>query len=312
MWARHAKRGAVGRAVLLLLCTPLAFCTRGIAQQLRPSATPQPHAQIAALAEKIGAQLLAGNKKHPFILDLTLPDDVPCPLGVWLADRLSDSLAQSHPELEVIPRGRSSIAGANTESAHDLNHQLLLNEQRAQSQGAGILVEGSFAATPGGIGITLIASDRIAGGASRFETLGEIAITTEMQSLLTTSLPQRSVQEGAFKASQAGIGSPQCEFCPPPQYTYVARAKKLQGVVIAQVLVAPDGTPDNIKIVRSPHPLLADAALRTVRTWRFQPARNFQGDSVPVLVDVAVSFRLGAAPSRAASADSATAMNKKF
>lgn len=310
MWARRAKRGAIGRAILVLFCTPLAFGTRGIAQQL-PAATPQPNGQIAALAEKLGAQLLAGGKKHPFLLDLSLPDDVPCPLGAWLADKLSDSLAQSHPELEVIPRGRWSIAGANAESAHDLNHQLLLNEQRAQALGAEILVQGSFAATTGGIGITLIASDRLAGGASRFETLGEIPITAEMQSVLTTSLPQRPVQQGAFKASQAGIGSPQCEFCPPPQYTYVARAKKLQGVVIAQVLVAPDGAPDNIKIVRSPHPLLADAALRTVRTWRFQPARNFQGDSVPVLVDVAVSFRLGAAP-RAASADSATAMSKKF
>ena len=82
--------------------------------------------------------------------------------------------------------------------------------------------------------------------------------------------------------------------------------------MIAQVLVAPDGAPDNIKIVRSPHPLLADAALRTVRTWRFQPARNFQGDSVPVLVDVAVSFRLGAVPTPVTSAASAPAMSNKF
>jgi TonB family protein len=311
MWAHRSKRCAVGRAILVLVWLRLVQCNQSIAQQL-PAATPQPHAQIAALAEKLGAQLLAGNEKRPFILDLTLPDDVPCPLGAWLADKLSESLAQSHPELEVIPRGRWSIASANAESAHDINHALLLKEQRAQSLGAEILVQGNFAAIPGGIGVTLIASDRLAGGASRFEALAEIPLTTEMQSTLTTSLPQRPMQEGVFKASQAGIGSPQCEFCPPPQYTYVARAKKLQGVVIARVLVAPDGAASNITIVRSPHPLLADAALRTVRTWRFQPARNFQGDSVPVLVDVAVSFRLGAAPSPAASTDSATAISKKF
>ena len=311
MWPRRAKRFAVGRAILVVVWLLLAHGNLTFAQQL-PTPISQPPAQIAALAEKLGAQLLAGNKKHPFILDLTLPDDGPCPLGPWLADKLSESLAQSHPELEVIPRGRWSIAGASTESAHDINHALLLNEQRAQSLGAEILVQGSFAAIPGGIGITLIASDRLAGGVSRFEALGEIPISTDMQSVLTTPLPQRPVQEGAFKASQAGIGSPQCEFCPPPQYTYVARAKKLQGVVIAQVLVAPDGAPDNIKIVRSPNPLLADAALRTVRTWRFQPARNFQGDSVPVLVDVAVSFRLGAVPTPVTSAASAPAMSNKF
>ncbi len=87
-----------------------AFSARGAAQQLLPAAIEQPHAQIAALAERLGVQLLAANKKKPFILDLTLPNDVPCPLGAWLADKLSESLAQSHPELEVIPRSRWSSA----------------------------------------------------------------------------------------------------------------------------------------------------------------------------------------------------------
>jgi TonB family protein len=302
----------VGRAVVVLVWSASAFCNRGNAQQLRPAATEQPRAQIAALAERLGVQLLAANKKKPFILDLTVPNDVTCPLGAWLADRISESLARAYPELEVIPRGRWGSALGPVEFAHDRNQEYVQNEQRAQSLGAEVLVQGNFAGVGDGIGITLMASDRLAGGESRFEALAEIAMTTEMQTVLSTPLQQRPMVEGAFKASTAGIGSPVCEFCPAPEYTYVAKAKKLQGVVIAQVLVNADGAAGSVKIVRAPSPALANAAMRTVRGWRFKPARNFQGETVPVIVDVAVSFRLAVIPPPAALTAADAAVTKKF
>jgi outer membrane biosynthesis protein TonB len=66
-------------------------------------------------------------------------------------------------------------------------------------------------------------------------------------------------------------------------------------------LVNADGGAGNIKIVRTPSPGLAGAAIRKVRNWRFKPAHNFQGEAVPMVVDLAVSFRLNvfAAPDRA-------------
>lgn len=312
MLARRSKRCAVGRAFFVLGWIASVFCARGIAQQLLPAATEQPNAQITALAERLGSQLLAANKKKPFILDLTLPNEIPCPLGAWLADRVSESLAQAYPELEVIPRSRWSSARVPAEFARRYIPEFAQNEQRAQSLGAEVLVYGNFAAIPDGIGITLMASDRISGGESRFEALAEIPITPEMQAILTSPLPPRSTLQGSFKASIAGIGSPRCEICPAPEYTYVAKAKKLQGLVMAQVWVAADGAAENVKILRSPSPALASAAIRTVRSWRFRPARNFQGESVPVVVDVAVSFRLTTAPPRVTSTASTTAMSKKF
>lgn len=314
----------MGRAVLVLMWMAWGCCAPGNAQQPPPAATEQPHAAIAALAERLGAQLLAANKKKPFILDLSLPNDLPCPLGSWFADRISESLAKTHPELGVVPRDRWSSAREPAEFAHDRNQEYARNEQRAQSLGAEVLVQGNFAAIPGGIGITLIASDRLAGGESRFEALAEIPITSEMQAILTTPLPQRAAPEGLFRASMAGIGSPLCEICPAPEYTYVAKAKKLQGTVIAQLAVAPDGSVQNVKIVRAPDPALANTAIRTVHTWRFKPAHNVHGDSVPVIVDVAVAFRLDVIPPHpaplaqtsagrpAASVDAAKSPAKKF
>jgi TonB family protein len=284
-----------------------AFCSPGSAQQLLPAATEQPRAAIAALAERLGVQLLAANKKKPFILDLSPPDDLPCPLGAWLADRISESLAQTHPELEAVPRDRWTSARGPSEFAHDRNQEYLHNETRAQSLGAEVLVQGNFAAIPGGIGITLIATDRISGGESRFEALGEIPITTEMHSIIPRPLPQRAALSGIFRASMAGIGAPVCEICPAPEYTYVAKAKKLQGVVITQLAVAADGTVQNVRVVRTPNPALANAAIRTVHSWHFKPAHNSQGESVPVVVDVAVAFRLDVIPKPAVSISSSSA-----
>ena len=130
-------------------------------------------------------------------------------------------------------------------------------------------------------------------GADMKEVLAASPEESEL-AVLSSPLPERAVLDGVYKASIAGISSPICEECPPPRYTYVARAKKLSGVVLLQVLVAPTGTAEMVKIVRAPSRALGEAAVRTVRTWRFRPAFNARGEFVPVTVDVAVSFRLDA------------------
>src|ERR1700687_6286945 len=119
MSAHRSELCAVGRAFLVLVWMAWVFGSRGAAQELLPPATQQPHAQITALGERLGVQLLAANRKKPFILDLTLPNDVPCPLGAWLADRLSESLAEAHPELGVIPRGRVGCGRGAGKFVHD-------------------------------------------------------------------------------------------------------------------------------------------------------------------------------------------------
>jgi TonB family protein len=248
--------------------------------------------QIAALAEKLALQFVAANKKKPFVFDLTLPGDLPSPLGEWLAGKISESLAQAHPELQVVPRSQLAFAPTSAEFIHDRNQQFALDERRARSLGAEIFVRGNFAATPGGIGITLMADDRPSGGNSRFEALAEIPLTPDMQARLNAALPQRPSLAGAFKASTAGIGSAVCDLCPAPEYTYVAQAKKLSGVVIVQVWVSTAGNAENLRVVRTPNAALANAAMRAVRNWHFKPASNASGELVPVVVDVAVSFKL--------------------
>ena len=289
MSAHWSAPCAAGR-VLLILAASLLLSVAAAPQQAPAAATEQPHTEITALAERLAVQLIAAEKKKPFILDLTLPGDTPCPLGAWLADRISESIAQAHPELAVVPRPLWNSALLNLGSLHDQNQVNAAREAHARSLGAEVVVSGNFAALADGLGITLLG--RGADAKSHFEALAEVPLTAEMQSILTSPLPERIAVDGAYWANTAGIGSPGCEECPSPQYTYVAAAKRLSGVVILAVRVNASGAAEFVKLVRAPSRTLGDAALRTVRTWRFRPAFNARGEFVPVITDVVVSFRL--------------------
>jgi len=56
-----------------------------------------------------------------------------------------------------------------------------------------------------------------------------------------------------------------------PVYPELARKMNLTGTVKVEVVVAPNGTVKDAKVVGG-HPVLANAALDAVRKWRFEPA----------------------------------------
>jgi TonB family protein len=56
-----------------------------------------------------------------------------------------------------------------------------------------------------------------------------------------------------------------------PVYPELARRMNLSGTVKVEVVVAPNGTVKEAKVVGG-HPVLANAALDAVRKWRFEPA----------------------------------------
>ncbi len=76
----------------------------------------------------------------------------------------------------------------------------------------------------------------------------------------------------------------------PPVYPEIAKAARVSGIVIAEAVVAPDGTVSEARIIRS-IALLDEAALTAVRQWRYTPT-SLNGRPVPVIMTVTVAFRL--------------------
>jgi TonB family protein len=73
-------------------------------------------------------------------------------------------------------------------------------------------------------------------------------------------------------------------------YPANARTQRIQGDVVVDALVDASGKVTEVKLV-SGHPLLQQAAMDSLRLWRYVPAR-LNGDPIPVHIKVSVSFRL--------------------
>ncbi len=75
------------------------------------------------------------------------------------------------------------------------------------------------------------------------------------------------------------------------KYPEDAAKEGIQGTVLVSAYVGVSGSIDAVKVKRSPHDLLSQAALDAVWDVRFTPGRQ-DGKAVPTVVMVPVRFRL--------------------
>jgi len=77
----------------------------------------------------------------------------------------------------------------------------------------------------------------------------------------------------------------------PPDYPRAAKDARVQGAVILEAQVGPDGRVQSVKVLRSVA-MLDDAAVNAVKTWRYKPL-TLNGAAVPFILTVTVTFDLG-------------------
>jgi protein TonB len=87
-----------------------------------------------------------------------------------------------------------------------------------------------------------------------------------------------------------GIRAPRKLVDVPPMYPAVARQARVEGIVILEAIIDERGNVDRVRVLRSV-PLLDEAAMRAVRSWRYTPTL-LNGVPVPVLMTVSVHFTL--------------------
>jgi periplasmic protein TonB len=78
-----------------------------------------------------------------------------------------------------------------------------------------------------------------------------------------------------------------------PQYTADAMRAKIQGSVILECVVLPDGTVGQVSVLKSLDPVfgLDQEAIKAAKLWRFVPARR-QGQPVAILINIELTFTL--------------------
>jgi protein TonB len=73
-----------------------------------------------------------------------------------------------------------------------------------------------------------------------------------------------------------------------PAYPPLARAARIQGVVLLETIIDKTGRVANLTVL-SGHPLLNDAAVDAVRQWRYRPIL-LNGQPVDIVTTVSVNF----------------------
>jgi TonB family protein len=97
---------------------------------------------------------------------------------------------------------------------------------------------------------------------------------------------------GTPKAGEAGYGFSTCLDCPLPAYSADAIAQHVQGSVVLQATITPQGSATDIHVSKGLGFGLDEKATDAVRTWRFKPALGPNQKPASVRQDVLVDFQL--------------------
>jgi TonB family protein len=274
---------------LLRILLPAIFLTSACTSLAQTSPTSTDTA-ISQLAARIEGPLQKVHATKIVFADLKGPEGQTHPVGRWLADQLANSCNKNFPNLEIIVRPKNQEPSEGVDEAGNQEQAPENVKEWARSIGANVFVEGTFARAADRVGISLRAFSTSDPPGLLAEASGLVSVSDEMTRLSPGPIP--SPKDGIPHAGVGGVGVPQCIHCPPPQYTGDARKAKVEGTVVLQVVITPDGRATSVKIVKDPGKGLGMRAVDTVRKWKFQPAAGVDGKPVAVTVPIEVTFRL--------------------
>ena len=75
-----------------------------------------------------------------------------------------------------------------------------------------------------------------------------------------------------------------------PRYPEVAKAARVQGIVILEAIINTEGQVEDVKVLRGPD-LLQQSAMDAIVKWKFKPG-TLNGKPVKVIFTLTVNFTL--------------------
>ena len=259
----------------LFLTTLLFLGPRSVAQE-QPSTA---ESAISDLAARLARPLQEAHVTKIIFADLKGPQGEVHPVGLWLADRLSESCSRDFPSLQVLPRTTSEPDNLGGEG----NKPNSLADW-ARRMGANVFVQGTFALLSDGIHVSLSALTSTDPPRLIAQADGMVPLTDAIAALSPQPIP--SQKNEIPEAGVGGVAVPKCAYCPAP------RPGKVEALVVLQVTVTVDGRVTNISVIRSGGADLDKKAIEAVRKWRLKPATGRHGQPVAVIVPIEIHFTL--------------------
>jgi TonB family protein len=225
-------------------------------------------------------------------------------LGTLLADRFSESLANSSRKIGTIDRKNfAEYLTQNWTTLEDLKN-FPGCRYIGRELGATGIVLGSVYEQNGAIGLKIHLSGFGLSDESKseFGDLDEVAwlsATEQTKDLLikrglnyARNSEQLREAPGALRADLDGFAMPTCVHCPDPPYADAARVAKVQGTVVLGVVITGEGKAGTIHVLKAAPFGLTAQAIKAVRNWEFKPAQQRDGTPVSMAVPIEVTYRM--------------------
>lgn len=126
-------------------------------------------------------------------------------------------------------------------------------------------------------------------------TCGGNAVASEMPLVLDTLDTAEAEMENTRNipwTGGAGYTNPQCIHCPEPQYSAAGLKARIQGTVVLDAVISPDGRAHEVHLIKALGYGLDMEAIKAAYAWRFKPALGPDGKPVPVRMLIEVDFHL--------------------
>jgi TonB family protein len=218
-------------------------------------------------------------------------------LSLQLADEVSKDLASQQNAIRIIERSRLRDYLAQERISETLLHNEKAVRWLGKQLGATAILTGETRDEGESVRIVvnLRSCDKEKAGpneAFTFPYYGSKASLAPVVSTPKAAAASNSPSNpAAFRSGVGGVGAPVCTYCPPPSYTDPARAAKLNGTALLDVVISANGETESATMVRGLPFGLNDKAIEAIRQWKFKPATR-NGQPVPVMVVIEVTFRL--------------------
>jgi TonB family protein len=287
------------------LCIALYLtAASSVGTQIQPRPTRPPEVAVpnknrpiglASIARELAAELSGIGCRKVVVMDFWGSDASWSPFSSWLADQFSTAIRSSGYPIEVADRAQLLIRLEANGLSQEIGSRVEILRV-ANSLGADTLVQGTYGSAEHGIGITLhayyVTDPRHANPDDAYARDAEVRGKIPMREIaIVVPLPPDASKKYLF-SGEGGISSPECVYCPNPQFSAEAKKIKLQGTVLLDAIITAEGSATQITVVKGLGHGLDEHAIECVKEWRLRPAIEADGNPVSIPAPLEVVFRL--------------------
>jgi len=283
-------------AVLVMILLIRCVCAR--AQASESSILPQTRIRQAAarILQSLDNATCRSQECRIVVTNFTFSSGLTSQLGMDLADQFAHELASQASPIQVM--GRSQIRS-------DLERQRIpgsfFTDDKAirwlgQAVGATAILTGGLEKSGPSmlLKVRLLACWTEKAGPEESITFSYSGLESDLSP--TEAFPEEPPTDNIFsdpalpRVGKSGVTRPACIYCPNPGFTQAARDAKASGTILLDVVISPQGSATDARIIRGAPFGLNERAMSTVRNWKFKPS-TLNGKPVTAIVQVEVLFR---------------------